>query len=234
MQQVYSAANSDSWVIFYVSYLQGLLPKEKLVVGEKTISNIKYIELLENEIDNLKVVFMVRDGRACLTSRRASKLGSLNLQSICDDWNLCMEVINKRVDNSQCCIVRYEDLVSNPEFELNRVCSFLEIDYEEAMLQYSERKESGYLSVQAHHSNTQKKVFTSTVSQWKEKLSHRQIALAEDIMSSNLKNWGYSLTTDPFTAPNWYRRYTSSMRGVDHMLSKVRQIRKAVKSRIIS
>lgn len=75
--------------------------------------------------------------------------------------------------------VRYEALVSDPVAELTRICQFLDIEYEEAMLSYPER--SNYKAPDA-----------SLAEQWRKKMSKRDQQLIEARLGPLLTNAGYA------------------------------------------
>jgi hypothetical protein len=81
--------------------------------------------------------------------------------------------------------LRYEDLVSRPEEELTRVCDWIGVPYDPAMLAYSENGGPyGPPSVKA-------------IGQWKRKLPPSEVALAEYRIGDMLEARGYELSGFP-------------------------------------
>jgi PAS domain S-box-containing protein len=85
-------------------------------------------------LHGVKVVFIMRDGRASVRSK--IKRANLSVEQACDRWNYCVRVY-KFLQNHHCnhIMVRYEDLLLAPENTLRRICAFLEIDFQPAMLE---------------------------------------------------------------------------------------------------
>lgn len=75
-------------------------------------------------------------------------------------------------------VLRYEDLVKNPEGELKRICAFLGMAFTEDLLAYPSR-------------TTYAAPDPKLASQWKRKLSDREIQLIESRMEPFWENSGY-------------------------------------------
>jgi hypothetical protein len=80
-----------------------------------------------------KIVFILRDGRACVTSkvRRAGR----SFEGACKRWRYCVacyRFLLERHANSLC--IRFEDLLHEPEATLKSVCDFLAVPYRNEML----------------------------------------------------------------------------------------------------
>jgi hypothetical protein len=84
--------------------------------------------------------------------------------------------------------VRYEDLVRQPEVELSRVCAFLGVAYDPAMLTYD-------------RDSTYAKPDPSLAEQWRRKMSVRDVQLIETACGELLQRRGYQLSGDQPTAP---------------------------------
>jgi hypothetical protein len=80
-----------------------------------------------------KIVFILRDGRACVRSkvRRAGRSFDL----ACERWRYsvaCYRFIRENHAENLC--IRFEDLLYAPETTLKTVCDFLGVSYQHAML----------------------------------------------------------------------------------------------------
>ena len=99
--------------------------------------------------------------------------------------------------------IKYEDLVSNPETELKKVCLFLNISYDKKMLSYDEQiknevtKNLETLSANSKklitllHSGLTEKVNTNKVGLWKQGLKKEEADLVWTICGSLAKKIGY-------------------------------------------
>ena len=126
----------------------------KPIRGEKTPAHIYQVPLLMDWFPNAKVVHTLRDPRAIFVSQRRQFLRDnvdrhyriLRTTEITLGIGVFLQVLlnwlriarlhrqyQKRYPNNYY-YVRFEDLVSNPEPTLKKVCEFLEIDFSEDML----------------------------------------------------------------------------------------------------
>jgi hypothetical protein len=80
--------------------------------------------------------------------------------------------------------IRYEDLVSQPEAALRRVCQFIGVTYSPEMLDFP--KDTSYSAPSPQH-----------VGQWKHKLAPREVQLAEACIGTMLVSRGYALSDYP-------------------------------------
>jgi hypothetical protein len=82
----------------------------------------------------LKIVFILRDGRSCVISKvnRAGRSFELAVER----WRhsvQCYRFLRERNANNLC--IRFEDLLLEPEGALQQVCSFLGVSYQDVMLE---------------------------------------------------------------------------------------------------
>lgn len=81
---------------------------------------------------HIPTIFILRDGRTCIPSkvRRQPRL-----KLAIYNWKLAVELLYRLRETAQALhVVKFEDLVHNPESELTRICGFLGIGYDAAML----------------------------------------------------------------------------------------------------
>ncbi len=90
-------------------------------------------EFLAEVIGKRKVVFIIREGRSCVRSKMNRTNRSYD--EVLANYKSSVRILEYfragGLDMLEC---RYEDLVSNPQAELQRVCSHLGVKYEATML----------------------------------------------------------------------------------------------------
>lgn len=101
---------------------------------EKTPKHVLCVERILKSIPKSRVIYMVRDGRDNVLSL---KKRFLNLNMCITRWNIDNENFERLSNNDKVLIVRYENFVKNPCNSLKEICKFLEIEYEDAMLNSS-------------------------------------------------------------------------------------------------
>jgi hypothetical protein len=92
----------------------------------------------------------------------------------------CDKLVQK-IESSRILEIKYEELVSKPQEILRVVCNFLNIDFDDAMLNYSRRS-----SYEPIHTNSMKR--------WKETIRPNELAMLEHKLSALLLDRGYELS----------------------------------------
>ena len=100
-------------------------------------------------------------------------------------WNLCMATGRRALEQrpGDVFLNRYEDLVGDPERQASRLCAFLEVPFEPAML-----KLEGHNSSRA---TKEKGIFKSSVGQWQRELSAEDAALCQSQCRKGMQYFGY-------------------------------------------
>ncbi|MEO0948416.1 MAG: sulfotransferase, partial [Cyanobacteria bacterium J06641_5] len=133
-----------------------------------------------------KFVKILRDGRDVARSCIGMKWAG-NLWRGADRWieaeHLWIELA-RSLPPERYIEFKYEDLITDPAVVLGRICEFMGVAYDPAMLTYPQ-------------STTYSTPDPKLVSQWKKKLSDRQIQLAEARIGTMLTERGYELSGLP-------------------------------------
>lgn len=89
--------------------------------------------------DEFKIIHLVRDGRGFIKSNlRKGKDADKSIHNWINNYKMTSKVLNT-LPASAHIFVKYEDLCTNTEKELQRICNFLGIDYDAQMLQFRTR-----------------------------------------------------------------------------------------------
>jgi hypothetical protein len=114
--------------------------------GDKTPLYMQRLACVARAFPDARYVHIVRDGRdACLSFLAMRRRPRLNLSrprgvaGFAAQWQ--MEITDARafgasLSGERYLELRYEDLVRDPRSQLQRVCAFLALDFDEAMLEY--------------------------------------------------------------------------------------------------
>jgi hypothetical protein len=114
--------------------------------GDKTPSYMQHLDLLESVFPGAQYVHIVRDGRDAALSflgmRRRPRFNWARPRGLGDfacQWAFQVRAARRfgsTIARGRYLELRYEDLVAEPERSLAAVCSFLELPFEPAMLEY--------------------------------------------------------------------------------------------------
>lgn len=93
-------------------------------------------EFFNNRLKDIKVIFILRDGRTCINSKVKRTLVGAPIEKAAERWQYsvtCFKFFQTRHTNNHC--IKFEDLLLRPQEVLTGICDFLNIPFEEKMLQ---------------------------------------------------------------------------------------------------
>ncbi len=166
------------------------------MLGDKNPFYSLYIPALLRTFPEARFVHLIRDARANVWSHYKA-FGKKNAVHMASQWKLYNQRVEaaKREKPDRFHTLRYEDLVSNPEETLRSLCTFLNLAYSPAMLDYhltadKWAKESSYLNLK-HHLAIGKKVSPAKAGGWKEGLTSFEVRCIEHVAYEELLRYGY-------------------------------------------
>lgn len=120
---------------------------------EKTPKHIRCLDRIRTTIPDSKFIVMVRDGRdvaASFIRRTGSALPGVQR------WLEDNRIAANEANADDVILVRYEDLVADPEAMLRTICDFLALPFDDHMLRYHEQERLwfGQNSVTRHRGHT--------------------------------------------------------------------------------
>jgi hypothetical protein len=178
--------------VFYECYARR---HSKVIWGDKTPSFFRMIPVLAELFPQARFIHIVRDGRAVFLSwkKREGYKRSVSVSAL--EWAYKVRKIEKSLDQikpGKRIKIRYEDLVSNPDQTLKKVCAFVGVEYEKNMLNFW--KNSGKFIDDQHSKLIFKPVSLKSTRRWEKELSESDILKFEMLTSKLLLNFGYKLS----------------------------------------
>ncbi len=183
--------------------------------GDKTPNYIKRMRQIQRTIPEARFVHMIRDGRDAALSRFKRLLKEPPpIETVAERW--VKKIEGARADGEQLgqyLEVQYESLVRDTEPELRRVCEFLELPWDPAILRYYERAEDRLAEMvrdlpgeegkpmrpadhrREAHLLTSKPPDPSRLARWKEEMDPAQNALFEGVAGDLLSELGYEVVS---------------------------------------
>ena len=165
--------------------------------GDKRPLYLNYVPLLLTLFPDAQIVNIVRDGRDCVASLKRMPWWKTGSISAISRWVQSMNMgarARKSLRPDQYYEFKYEDLVSDPRGELEKLCAFLGEEFHEAMLEPSRMAGEAVPERKSHHARTHESVSTASVGQWAEKLERWEIAVIETLGRRHFKYYGYPLS----------------------------------------
>lgn len=157
----------------------------KSVFGDKVPDMEHFIPQLLMLVPEAKIIHVVRDGRASAESkaRRAQK----KLMLAAQEWveSTALGIHYEGTLGSNCYkLVRYEDLLQQPEQTARELCDFLGLSFDAAMLESGEAQENAYVK---------STLDIGKIDGYKKRLSTGALRNIERLQAPLLQRFGYEL-----------------------------------------
>lgn len=215
LQDVKPLNPADAIRVFYDLYAE---KEGKPRWGDKTPRYMRAMPRIERALPEARFIHLIRDGRdvALSQAERALDGPAPEITEVAERWKRRIETARVHsADLDDYLEVRYEDLVGDPEASLRRICEFLELRYDEAMLDYHERAagrltemdrdlgsgENGPVRTGderlAGHAMTSNPPSTDRCGRWREEMSADDEAEFERVAGELLSDLGYEILAGP-------------------------------------
>jgi hypothetical protein len=183
--------------IIYNHYQSSFKKENILLFGDKNPRYSKYPAKMKAIFPDARFIHIVRDHRDHILSMQRVKLLNGNLPLIAQVWKKSQKETFRFISNykDKVLSVRYEDFAGDPETHQKRMCSFLNIPYDDNMLNFYQEKDkigSDELKKnQLFHSNLYKPVSTGNVEKWKSKMNESDVKRADYYVGKTAELSGY-------------------------------------------
>ncbi|MBU0547950.1 MAG: sulfotransferase [Candidatus Omnitrophica bacterium] len=186
--------------IFFSIYDQYLESTKKKRWGCKSTFMIYHVALIRQYYPLAKFIYMVRDGRDVAVSGKKTIFNHYSVYYTALLWKKEQEIgifwLGK-LPKDRILLIKYEDLLSEPDKMARIACSFLDEPYQENMLNYfstNEAKKSASLS--AAWKNTSASIIIDNFGKFKTELKKKEIDLFEAVSGQELDYFSYKLSKD--------------------------------------
>jgi len=189
----------------YMAYAQN---RNKKRYGDKTPRYIEDLPLLSRLWPEAKFVHLVRDGREVALSYADVPFGPSTVAKAAALWKARVKLGMDRgrpLGTARYVELRYERLLANPQEEVEGLCSFLDLEFDPAMLDYSERARSEVLDRARLYNPNVMRSITKTRS-WDEQMPRSQLEVFEAVAGDTLTELGYERA---FPSPSLAARMAS-------------------------
>lgn len=167
------------------------------VTGEKTPNHLLYMPLLQEWIPGARFIHVLRDPRAVANSWRTVPWSSGTVFGDAAIWRRYLRTARRNPPRpGTLLVVRYEELVEHPADELRRMARFLELPYDERML---EHHRSGSVAVDVEREPWKRRVAepisAGPASRWRQELTRREVFEVEATVGGLMERVGYPAST---------------------------------------
>ncbi|MGF1630389.1 MAG: sulfotransferase [Kiloniellaceae bacterium] len=159
------------------------------------IATLDHMELVNEWLPTARFVQIVRDGRDVALSHQTMPYGSGNIADCAHAWAARVSVnakMGRILGPERYCALRFEDLVGDSETTLRRLCQFLAVPFDPAMLHYAAMVEEKIpVDRRWLWPALDQPPQSSKVGLWHQAMTQSQRIVFEDIAAATLRQWGY-------------------------------------------
>ena len=167
----------------------------------KSPDNLLFIDEIVGSVEDAIFLHVVRDPRGVWNSGWGTARGPQSPHAAAVAWRDYHGKVLALKSDISLHTVRFEDLLTQPEVELQQACSFLGIPFEPAMLNAHETAESRWAAKSSRQlwGNLDKPIKSRRAEAWRQELPEDEVAIVEAVCSDLMAEFGYSTTLPPRT-----------------------------------
>lgn len=170
--------------------------------AEKTPRHLEWVPTIREDFPEARFVCVVRDARDVALSREAAGWSPSVWETV-RDWRRHARLRSEFEDRwpEAFRTLRYEDLLEDPASELESLCPFLELGYEEEMLAFHETDSRTFeAEAEPWKQKATQPIDPSNKEKWRDRMPRRDRWIVEHLASEELRELGYPLV-DPSPPP---------------------------------
>lgn len=192
---------SDPIDLFTLQLTMYRVERNNMILGEKTPRHMLHIPEILSSYPEAKIISLFRDPRAKAYSEIKARFGSPSVVVSTKRWRKYVQIheqCEKKLPDHQYMMLRYSDLISDVKETLRMICNFLEVSFEEQMLTYYDREETGFAKGEkSWKKQTLKPIQGNKNEEWKSSLKDWEIGLIENSAGQYLEYMNYQKRVDP-------------------------------------
>lgn len=163
--------------------------------GCKSTFSVRHLAEISTELPTARFIHLVRDPRDVCVSAMKSQFNHFHPYFIARLWNEEQGLVSYAQDilGARLYTLRYEDLIENPECEVQAICRFLDVTYTPRMLEYylgAEARKS--MSLSQAWANTGVAIIKDNKEKYKSILSDEEILIVEASCLFEMEKYKYT------------------------------------------
>ncbi len=190
---------------------------EKERCGEKTPHHSFFTETLCDWYPGASIIHLVRDPRDVVASLQRMLWAPKSIWNNAWIWVLFNRAAERSRHRREYLLVHYEQLVSDPDRELARICDHVGEKWPESLAVPTD-PEAPYTWPRSAHGP----VTRERLQKWREQLSAQEVSLVERIVGARLENYGYERSGPPASAAAMIQAIAQA--GIDVARRRIAQI----------
>jgi hypothetical protein len=172
--------------------------KGKPKYADKTPRYALRIPMLAQAFPEARFVHVLRDGRDVALSLLEVEWGTKSIDEGALYWRKRVTAARRagaELGPERYLEYKHEELLDDPEVQVRRICSFLQLEFDPSMLRYYENRKPS----RAPHMQHLVKPPTKGLRDWREQMAPQDVRIFELIAGDLLQELGYERATDDHT-----------------------------------
>ena len=172
-----------------------------IILGEKNSTNTLFGKYLIKIYPKAKFIWLIRDYRAQVNSMLKVNFEKKIISSLAARWVSYNKQIEKfkHTYPNHFLLIKYEELVENPEKYYQHICNFLEIEYEKSILKTIQDNTP---PIHEYYKSLSEEINTNHIEEWKTGLTTPQIKICENVAGNYGEKFGYKKIHPPISSVN--------------------------------
>lgn len=187
----------------YLSYNGAGAKKDPSIIIDKNPFYYRFIKSIQKKHPQAKYILLVRDYRDRMVSLRKSKFSNQIANNLVKGiaWNKRNLQLFKMSSQENTMLIKYEDLVRNPEKTITNICNFIGVSFEPQMINFHQKETHDYEKIgtseemQQHiqdmHKRSSTAINTNRIGIWKNQLSNKTVSKLETFCGKTGELFGY-------------------------------------------
>lgn len=202
--------------------------------GEKTPGHALFVDRILDTFPEASILQIVRDPRDVALSLGKVPWGWGNVVEVSRRWRRCVGLMDleDRLTRDNYLAVRYEDVVREPEPTLAKICEFLHLPYEPAMISHTARARPNYdPDAEPWKRRSVEPIDPKNVRKWEREMPPREANLVAKIAGASMTRFGYEVGRSVRTPG---AAFYGVMRRAEYILLLTRHWAKRAQRRLFS
>lgn len=165
----------------------------------KSMSNVHHYRDLEAAGLNPYYIYLHRDGRDVACSFKKAIVGEKHVYHIARQWKSDQEKsleVEQSIPSDRFINVKYRDLITDPESILKKICSFLNVPFNQNMLNYFHAEEALKTAKSGKMwQNLSRPIMAGNYNKYLKELTPEEIRIFEIVAGDTLEKLGYTVTS---------------------------------------
>ena len=186
-----NASFEDICRMIYYNYTKNRKNNCNCIIGDKNPQYSLFIDRLISVFPDAKFIYIIRDYRDNILSFKKVRFDLKSTTALAYRWVRYNKDILKMKSKfpEKFISVQYEHLLQKPKEELERICKFLDIEYNSNMLEYYKNQDD---FIPDFHKNLKKPIIKKNSNKWIRKMNKDDIKKADLICYNLAKEFGYN------------------------------------------